>query len=615
MPASPADPLASRAGELHAAARAWIADDPDPAGRAELAGLIEAGDLAGLAERFAGPLTFGTAGIRGPLGAGPARMNRATVRRVTAGLARYLDAALPGAGGRPVVIGFDARRGSAAFADEAASVLTGSGRPALRLPGPVPTPVLAFAVCHLSAVAGVMVTASHNPRDDNGYKVYWADGAQIIPPADAGIAAAAEQAGSLRAMPLGGPGEQLGGEVLDAYLDAVVPAALHGPGRDSAGPGGPGPDSPGRDLRVAYTPLHGVGLGTVLCAFRRAGFGEPAVVAAQAEPDGTFPTLPKPNPEEPGALDLLIEEGSRSGADLLIANDPDADRLAAAIPDPGAAGGWRILHGDEIGALLAWHLLAHEAAPARRLLVTTVVSAGLAGRMAAAAGARYAETLTGFKWIMRAADDLPGSDFLFGYEEALGYAVTDIVRDKDGISAALALTEAAAEAKSSGGSLASLLDGLARRFGLYATDQWSLALPGAGDAASTGAGGGMAPAPGPAIPGAMPGGALLEAVRSAPPASLLGQAVVTVDDLSLGVRSRRDGTKEPLALPRSDVVIWRCADGTRVAVRPSGTEPKVKIYLQVVLPAAGHSDLAPLRAEAARRLAGLREEVTEVLDQ
>jgi phosphomannomutase len=485
------------------------------------------------------------------------------------------------------VIGFDARRGSAAFADEAGSVLTGAGLRVLRLPGPVPTPVLAFAVRHLGAAAGVMVTASHNPREDNGYKVYWADGAQIIPPVDAGIAAAAEQAGPLTAIPLGGRGEQLGGEVTDAYLDAIVPAALH-----SAGPHGAARHAARRDLRVAYTPLHGVGLGTVLRAFRRAGFAEPAVVAAQAEPDGAFPTLPKPNPEEPGALDLLIKEGSRAGADLLIANDPDADRLAAAIPGPGAAGGWRILTGDEIGALLARHLLAHEAAPGRRLLVTTVVSAGLAGRMAAAAGARYAETLTGFKWIMRAAGDRPGSDFLFGYEEALGYAVTGIVRDKDGISAALALTEAAAEAKSGGGSLAGLLDEIARRFGLYATSQWSLELP-----------------PGsPGVSGA------LEAVRSAPPASLLGQPVETVDDLELGVRTYCDGTREPLALPRSDVVIWRCADGTRVAVRPSGTEPKVKIYQQVVLPAAARSDLAPLRAEAAKRLAGLREEVTEVLD-
>jgi phosphomannomutase len=566
---------------LRAAARAWIADDPDPVTRAELADLLRAADLDGLAARFGAPLAFGTAGLRGPLGAGPARMNRATVRRVAAGLARYLRAEVPAAGRAPVVIGYDARRGSAEFAAEAAAVLTGAGLRAARLPGPLPTPVLAFAVRHLGAVAGVMVTASHNPRGDNGCKVYWSDGAQIIPPADAGIAAAAEQAGPLREIPLGGPGDRLGGEVLDAYLGAIVPAALHGPGLAAAR----------RALRVAYTPLHGVGLDTYLQAFRRGGFREPAVVAAQAEPDGDFPTLPRPNPEEPGALDLLIEEGTRAGADLLIANDPDADRVAAAIPDRAAATGWRVLTGDEIGALLARHLLAHEPHPARRLLVTTVVSAGLLGRMAAAAGARYAETLTGFKWIMRAGATDPGSEFLFGYEEALGYAVTGIVRDKDGISAALTLAEAAAVARQAGRTLADDLDDLARRHGLYATGQLSVELP----------------------PGGPAGGEVLRALRSAPPAALIGQPVTAVDDLAGGTRTRPGEPAVPLGLPRSDVLIWRCADGTRVAVRPSGTEPKVKVYLQVVQDTGGRGDLAPVRAEAAARLAALRQEVSEAL--
>jgi phosphomannomutase len=441
------------------------------------------------------------------------------------------------------------------------------------------------------------VTASHNPREDNGVKVYSADGAQIVPPADTGIAGAAAQAGPLPEVPLGGPGELLGPDQVDAYLDAVVPAALP--------TCAPGRGSPARAaLRVAYTPLHGVGLATLLRAFARAGFSEPAVVAAQAEPDGTFPTLPKPNPEEPGVLDLLLAEGERSGADLLLANDPDADRLAAVIP--GAAG-WRVLTGDEVGALLADHLLRHEPHPGRRLLVTTVVSAELLGRMAAATGAGYAETLTGFKWIMRAADEEPGRAFLFGYEEALGYAVTDLVRDKDGMSAALTLADAAAEAKRQGGSLASRLDELARRFGQFATGQFSVALesrdqPGGPDGAA-GAG-----------EDAGAGAALLAAARSKPPISLLGEPVTVVDDLGLGLRSREDGTKDPLALPRSDVIIWRCGEGTRVALRPSGTEPKVKVYLQVVLPAAGRGDLAPLRAQAARRVAELREEVTEVLN-
>ena len=514
-------------------------------------------------------------------------MNRATVRRVIAGLARYLDQAGPdrlgpGAAARPVVIGHDARRGSREFADEAAAVLTGAGRQVLRLPGPVPTPVLAFAVRHLHAAAGVMVTASHNPRDDNGVKVYWSDGVQIVPPVDAGIAAAAAAAGPLRDLPLGGSGEFLGDELIEAYLTAIVAAVPLGDQNFIEG------------LHIAYTPLHGVGLAVVQQAFSRAGFAPMSVVPEQAEPDGAFPTLPKPNPEEPGALDLLLAEATRIGADLALANDPDADRLAAALPDPAAPGGWRVLTGDELGALLGDYLLRHAPDAARRLLVTTIVSSSLLGELAAAAGAVFAETLTGFKWIMRASDDVRDHEFLFGYEEALGYAVTDLVRDKDGMSAALALAGAAAEAKGRGQTLADLLDGIARRFGQYATGQFSVDLPGGPEA----------------------GAALLAAARNAPPLSLLGQPVTSVDDLGLGLRSRADGTKDPLAFPRSDVIIWRCDDGTRVAVRPSGTEPKVKIYLQVVLPVADDGDLStagPIRARAARRLADLRQEVSEVL--
>jgi phosphomannomutase len=504
-----------------------------------------------------------------------------------------------------VVIGYDARRGSREFADEAAAVLTGAGRPVLRLPGPAPTPVLAFAVRHLHAVAGVMVTASHNPREDNGVKVYWTDGAQIVPPVDTGIAAAAAAAGPLLDLPLGPPGEALGDEVTQAYVDAITAAVPPGGERERI------------ELRIAYTPLHGVGLATALRAFAQAGLAEPAVVAEQAEPDGTFPTLPKPNPEEPGALDLLLAEATRTGADLALANDPDADRLAVALPDPaaqsdpgaqsdlGARAGWRVLTGDEIGALLGDYLLRHAADPARRLLVTTIVSAGLLGELAAAAGAAYAETLTGFKWIMRAADDPavpPGHQFLFGYEEALGYAVSDVVRDKDGMSAALVLAAAAAQARSHGQTLTGVLDDIARRFGLYATSQFSVDLssgPGARPEADAGA-----------------GAALLAAARNAPPLSLLGQPLEAVDDLGLGLRSHADGTKDPLTLPRSDAIIWRAAARTRVAIRPSGTEPKVKIYLQVVLPVTDQDDLGmagPLRAQAARRLADLRQEVSEVL--
>jgi phosphomannomutase len=512
-------------------------------------------------------------------------MNRATVRRVAAGLAAYLDQVGPGQPGPdgPVVMAHDARRGSREFTDEAAAVLTGAGRRVLRLPSPLPTPVLAFAVRHLRAVAGVMVTASHNPRDDNGVKVYWGDGVQIVPPVDGGIAAAAAAAGPLLDLPLGGPGEFLGDEVTEAYLTEIGRAVPLGDQIFIEG------------LNLAYTPLHGVGLATVQRLFDRAGFAPLSVVPEQAEPDGAFPTLPKPNPEEPGALDLLLAEATRIGADLALANDPDADRVAAALPDPAAPGGWRVLTGDELGALLGDYLLRHAPDPARRLLVTTIVSSSLLGELAGAAGAAFAETLTGFKWIMRASDDVPAVShkhrFLFGYEEALGYAVSDLVRDKDGMSAALALAGAAAEARSQGRTLADLLDDIARRFGLYATGQFSVDLSGGPEA----------------------GPALLAAARNAPPLSLLGQPVTSIDDLGLGLRSRADGTKDPLAFPRSDVIIWRCGDGTRVAVRPSGTEPKVKIYLQVVLPAAGRQDLGPLRAQAAGRLADLRQEIAEVL--
>ncbi|HEY0718693.1 MAG TPA: phospho-sugar mutase, partial [Streptosporangiaceae bacterium] len=304
----------------------------------------------------------------------------------------------------------------------------------------------------------------------------------------------------------------------------------------------------------------------------------------------------------PGALDLLLAEATRTGADLALANDPDADRLAVALPDPAEPRGWRVLTGDEIGALLGDHLLRNAPEPGRRLLVTTIVSAGLLGELAAAAGAAYAETLTGFKWIMRAADGQPDHQFLFGYEEALGYAVSDVVRDKDGMSAALVLAAAAAQARGRRQTLAGVLDGIARRFGLYATSQFSVNLAG--------------PPHDDPEPGEGAGAALLAAARNAPPLSLLGQPLVAVDDLGLGLRTRADGAKDPLALPRSDAIIWRATAGTRVAIRPSGTEPKVKIYLQVVLPVADQDDLGPagpLRAQAARRLADLRQEVSEVL--
>jgi phosphomannomutase len=554
----------------------WMADDPDGADRAELAALVAAADIAGLAERFGGGLRFGTAGLRAPLGAGPGRMNRATVRQASAGLGAYLLAEVPAAAERGVVVGRDARHGSAALAEETAAVLAGAGLRVLAVRDVVPTPVLAFAVRHHGAAAGVMITASHNPGADNGYKVYWGDGAQIVPPVDAGIAAAMAEVGPLAAVPVAGPTGTLGDELVDAYLDAVVPAALHGAARE---------------VRVAYTPMHGVGGDVLRRAFARAGFAPPAVVAAQGAPDPDFPTVARPNPEEPGALDLLVAEATAVGADVALANDPDADRLGVAIPD---GDGWRRLHGDEIGGLLADHLLGHTPDVSGCVLAASVASSTLLARMAEATGATFVATLTGFKWIARAAG--PGGDrrLLLGYEEALGYAVTDVVADKDGISAALALAELAAETRAAGASLTGRLDDIARRYGLHATDQWTIALPAGGE-------------------GVGEVDRVMAALRDAPPAELLGCPVVAVDDLATGWRRRPDGTREPVGLPPSDVVVWHARDATRVVVRPSGTEPKLKVYLQVVVPVGADGDVGSARATAGARLGRLCDEVREVM--
>jgi phosphomannomutase len=534
----------------------WIADDPDPAARAELRALLDRGATGELETRFAGGLTFGTAGLRGALGAGPTRMNVATVRRATAGLAAHLLEAVDGAASAGIVIGHDARHGSARFAQEAAAVCSGAGLRTLRLPARSPTPLLAFAVRHLRCAAGVMVTASHNPAGDNGYKVYLGDGAQIAPPADERIAAAIDAVGRLADVPLGDGGEQLGDEIAQQYLGAIVRHLPH---------------THARDLRIVYTPLHGVGAGLALRAFAHAGFAPPHVVAEQAEPDPDFPTAPRPNPEEDGVLDLALAAAEREGADVVLANDPDADRLAVAIP--AADGGWRRLHGDETGALLADFLLEHTRHHRERLLITTVASSSLLARMANAAGAGFAETLTGFKWIMRAAAEQPERPLLLGYEEALGYAVSDVVRDKDGISAALAMAQLAAGQRARGETLEQRLDAIAERYGRHATEPLTLVLEGADGLARM--------------------RAIMDRVRAHPPGALLGREVVAIEDLRDGVR-----------LPPSDVLIIH-ADGARVVIRPSGTEPKLKAYLEVVVDGD--------RTAAADALARLRAEVAEVM--
>ncbi|MGY0492162.1 phospho-sugar mutase [Streptomyces sp. WG-D5] len=532
-------------------AKTWLAEDPDPETREELAKLIEATDLDALAERFSGTLQFGTAGLRGELGAGPMRMNRSVVIRAAAGLAAYLKA--QGHTDGVVVIGYDARHKSADFARDTAAVMVGAGLRAALLPRPLPTPVLAFAIRHLGAVAGVEVTASHNPPRDNGYKVYLGDGSQIVPPADAEIAARIDAVASLHDVPRPESGwETLGDEVLTAYLartDAVL--------------------APGsaRTARTVYTAMHGVGKDTLLAAFARAGFPEPVLVPEQAEPDPDFPTVAFPNPEEPGAMDLSFATArSLSEApDLIIANDPDADRCAVAVPDGGA---WRMLRGDEVGALLAAHLVRRGVTG---VLAESIVSSSLLGRIAGAAGLPYAETLTGFKWIARV------EGLRYGYEEALGYCVDpEGVRDKDGITAALLVTELASELKEQGRTLLDALDDLALEHGLHATDQLSVRVEDLSVIANA-----------------------MRRLREAPPVELAGLAVSRADDLSEG-----EG-----GLPPTDGLRY-VLDGARVVVRPSGTEPKLKCYLEVVVPVADRASLGAARAEARDRLTALKRDLS-----
>jgi phosphomannomutase len=539
--------------DLRVLAESWLADDPDPVAREEIRALLDGlpGSAPELRDRFAGPLTFGTAGLRGRLRAGPNGMNLAVVTRAAAGLIGWL-AQQDGRG--PLVIGYDARHGSKEFAERTAEVATGAGREALLLPRPLPTPVLAHAVRALDAVAGVMVTASHNPPQDNGYKVYLGAqlggpagaGAQIVPPADSGIEAAIQAVPALSGIKLGGPGTVLPETIVDEYVRRAA-AVVTGPSRD---------------LTVAYTPLHGVG-GTVLAAaFRAAGFPAPAVVERQAEPDPEFPTVAFPNPEEPGAMDLLLELATTAGADLAIANDPDADRCAVAVPGPGGA--WRPLRGDELGVLLADHLIRRGATGT---YATTIVSSSLMGALCAARGVPYAETLTGFKWIVRAADDLA-----YGYEEALGYCVAPgMVRDKDGITAALTVAEMAAELKAGGRSLTDRLDELAREFGVYATDQVSVRVD---DLAEI--------------------GRAMSHLRDDPPTALLG-AEMALEDL----------------LPENDILRLRTASA-RVVIRPSGTEPKLKAYLEVVEPVPD-GDVTAARSRAQAAMGDLRREVAAAL--
>ncbi|MGN8246600.1 phospho-sugar mutase [Cellulomonas soli] len=602
----PDERTAAQLRELLTTARSFpptahAADETDPTRRQQ----VEAAHAARteLEDRFQGLLQFGTAGLRGELAGGPHRMNRAVVIRAASGLADFLLGELDGVHPAPrVVIGYDARHQSDEFARDSAAVLTAVGIEVFLMPSPLPTPVLAFAVRHLGADAGIMVTASHNPPRDNGYKVYLGgrvvtdsgQGAQIVPPTDAAIAAEIGRVPSVASVPRAESGwTVLGQAVLDAYVASVTALA----DEDAAY------RTRAADLRIVLTPLHGVGGATAARVLAEAGYTDVHLVPEQAEPDPDFPTVAFPNPEEPGAIDLALGLAGDLRADLVIALDPDADRCAVAVqdlrarthrgPDTAGADGWRMLHGDETGALLgatsAQHVLASGAASSTATasedapaLASSIVSSRLLGQIAQAAGLRHVPTLTGFKWISR-VDGL-----VFGYEEALGYCVDPAhVRDKDGISAALTVAGLAARLKAEGRTLVDALDDLARAHGLYLTDQVSARFADLTLIPST-----------------------MARLRENPPTHLGGSPVTTVVDLAAGTEDDRGG------LPPTEGLRLLAADGTRVVVRPSGTEPKVKCYLEVIEPVAADADHAAVgaaRTTARHRLDAVATDVRSAL--
>lgn len=546
-------------------ARAWLAQDPDPDTRAELERLLsaaQAGDTeasADLEDRFATRLAFGTAGLRGELGAGSNRMNRVLVAQAAAGLAAYLLERSDGSGAPTIVVGYDGRRNSRVFAEDSVELFAGAGLRAILMPRLLPTPVLAFAVRHLGADAGVMVTASHNPPNDNGYKVYLGgadDGAQIVPPADAEIAAHIQRIADdedVTRLPRSVGYENAPESVVEAYVAATAAVA-------------PAPAG-ATGLNWVYTAMHGVGWETVARVVDAAGYPAPTVVAAQIEPDGAFPTVAFPNPEEPGALDLAFETARDAGAEVVIVNDPDADRLAVAVPDDSAEGGWRRLSGNQVGLLLGWRAARLAADAGGGSLACSLVSSPGLAAVAERYGLAFHATLTGFKWISRAPD------IVYGFEEALGYLVDPhTVRDKDGISAAVAILGMVADARGRGAGLGDLWDEFSAEFGHFASDQISVRVEDVSIIAR-----------------------IMAALRDRHPARIGTVEVTRVDDLLEGA----DG------LPPGDVLRLWLADGSRVVVRPSGTEPKLKLYLDV----RGES-----QDDAAARVSALAAGARELLD-
>ncbi|MGC7151085.1 phospho-sugar mutase [Paenarthrobacter ureafaciens] len=577
-------------------ARQWADEDPDPATSATLHDLLtlaSEGDAVAaqeLGDSFSGTLQFGTAGLRAALGPGPNRMNRVVVRRAAAGLAAFLVEAVGAAspGTRPrAVVGFDARHNSDIFARETAAIFAAAGIEAFLMPAALPTPILAYAVRALDCDGGVMVTASHNPPQDNGYKVYLGRhavpesgrGAQIVAPYDAEIAAKIDAVGPLSSIVLAGDGWTVLPESIAADYEAAVAGLVD---REHF---------PARDLKIVLTPMHGVGGDTAVSVLKAAGFDDVTLVAEQARPDPDFPTVAFPNPEEPGALDLALAAAEELGADIVLANDPDADRAAVAALDP-ATEAWRMLRGDEVGALLGAHTVARLAAKAGEagktgetakagddgvegVFANSIVSSRLLSRIAATAGYAHQETLTGFKWISR----VPG--LLYGYEEALGYCVApDLVRDKDGISAAVLIAEMAAAAKAEGKTVFDTLDELYLVHGLHASDQLSIRVADLGLL-----------------------DAMMNRLRVHPPEAFGGSAVEVFTDLAEGSE----------ALPPTDGLLYLTRDQSRVIIRPSGTEPKLKCYLEVIQAVESAAELPAARQAARTSLDNVLRDVREAL--
>jgi phosphomannomutase len=580
------------APELERRAEAFMNADPDPETRLELSSLLgraRGGDeaaLADLQDRFRGPLEFGTAGLRGVIGAGENRINRAVVIRSTCGLMRYLLESVPDARRRGVVVGRDGRRLSKELMEDAAGVALALGFRVHLIDEPAPTPISGFAVKRIGAACGIVITASHNPPAYNGYKVYWQNAAQIVPPHDRGIAekiSAAPPACEIARMTLeqGGASGLLDDarSMIDRYLEALDGLRFS-------------PEAPIADLSIAYSALHGVGERTFRRAFQRRGFVHVESVKEQAEPNGAFPTVAFPNPEEPGALDLVLALAAEKRSDIVLVNDPDADRLGAAVRRP-KDGAYVVLNGNEIGALLTEHILSRDRDQSPdRLVMATIVSSQLVRRMARSRGVRYAETLTGFKWIANGALQLEretGARFVFGYEEALGYCVGGIVNDKDGISAALVLAELAALLKADGRTLLEELERIRRTHGFFKSSQKSVTLPGS--------------------EGQERIAMSMRALRDDLPWMIAGHEVSSIWDLSTRRKMHKSGASESIPDWSGDVLVFDLEEGGRISVRPSGTEPKIKFYFEVVESLVPSEPMDAAEARGKKRLEALEEDL------